>query len=106
MLHLATPYGEIVLKGGGLIGALVAVVAIVIGLYLLRSFGVYKLAKRQQLDKKFLSFIPLVWIYLMAKITKVNGFMGRRVKNFPLFAAILFSIAEFIAFNAARCYSI
>lgn len=97
MLHLATPYGEIVLKGGSLIAVFAIIAVIIIGLYLLRSFGVYTLAKRQQLDKKFLAFIPLVWIYLMAKVTKVNGFMGRRVKNFPLFATILFSIAEGLA---------
>ena len=98
MLHLATPYGEIVLKGGSLIAVLAVIAVIIIGLYLLRSFGVYTLAKRQGLDKRFLAFLPFVWIYLMAKVTKINAFMGRRVKNFPLFATILFSISEFIAF--------
>ena len=42
--------------------------AIVIAFYLLRSIGLFVLAKRQNVKHAYLAWIPLVWFYLLCKL--------------------------------------
>ncbi len=89
--------GELTISYGGVIALTVVFAVILLGLYALRSVGVFTLAKRVGVEKSWMAFIPFVWMWTMAKVTKINAFMGRKVKNFALIAVIIFSIAEVIA---------
>ena len=57
------------------------IMAIVIAFYLLRSFGVYKVSKRQQLKCLWLAFIPVGWLLLFTKVAGDIVFFGKRIKN-------------------------
>lgn len=79
---------------GGIIAILCVVLAIIAGLYLLRSFGIYTLAKRQQIDKAYLAWIPCAWIYTLCKIIgKVKTF-NTTFKKLALIFMIIFIVAQ------------
>ena len=69
------------------------VLAVVLAFYLLRSFAVWKLAKKQQLDKAFLAWIPLVWIYLACKLVGKSRIFGGTFEKFALLFTIIFTLA-------------
>ncbi len=66
--------------------------ALVIGFYLLRSFGVYKLAKNNGIDKAYLAFIPGVWIYTACLLVKEARFFRTSMGKVALIFTIIFSI--------------
>lgn len=78
------------------------IVAICIGLaislvfYLLRSFGLYTMAKKENLKSPYLAFIPIAWIYTATKLAGKVTFFGRKFKNFAGFALAVFAVAEII----------
>ena len=79
-----------------LIIAIISMV-ITIGLYRLRSFGLYTLAKKQGLKKTWLSFIPFLWIFIPAKLIGTIVIGRKAYKNFATFATIFFALNEIIA---------
>lgn len=77
---------------------IIAIISLVItiALYLLRSFGLYTLAKNQGLKKGWISFIPFVWIYVPAKIMGTIIIGRKPYKNFAIFATVFFALNEVI----------
>ncbi|MBE7087418.1 MAG: hypothetical protein E7369_03870 [Clostridiales bacterium] len=73
------------------------VVALVLALYVLRSIGVYKLARNSEsnLGKiAFLAWIPFAWIYVAGRLVGKVNFFGKPIKNFALLLVIVFSLTE------------
>ncbi len=77
-----------------------------IGLFLLQGAGLYVLAKRQNMGKRWLAFIPFVNIYYMGKIIGECHFFGQRMKNAGLYAMIaqILSTLVTVAYIAAEFY--
>ena len=82
-----------------LIGALVWTIANFCALFILQGIGLQKMAKRRNLQKRWLAFIPFANIYYMGKLAGECGFFGHRMKNAGLYAmiaqivSVLFSLA-------------
>ena len=72
------------------------ITAIVIAFYVLRSIGVYKLADKAGVDKKYLAFIPIAWVYPLSKIAGDVYFFGTKIKKFALCMLIIFLTAEIL----------
>lgn len=78
-----------------IIGAMISL-AIIITFYVLRSIGLYTLAKKNKLKNPYLAIIPFVWIYIAGQLSKTKVFFGRKVKHFSLFAVIFMSSVSLI----------
>ncbi|MCQ2387962.1 MAG: hypothetical protein MJ066_05930 [Clostridia bacterium] len=111
MINLITESGDyITLKNGTVILIAVLFAIFTIGFYLLRSFGLYNLAKHAKekkiKSKAYLSFIPCVWVYIAGKLAGKITLFGKEMKSYALTLSIVFTIGELamIAFNAI-CYA-
>lgn len=73
--------------------------AIILALYLLRSFAVFALAKRNETVKKvaYMAWIPFLWIYPTALLAGKVLFFGRPMKNFAIVMTVLFILNELFA---------
>ena len=70
---------------------------VVVGLYLLRSFGLYAMAKKENHKNPNLAFIPFVWIYTASLLAGKVSFFGKKFKNFAVIALVVFCLTEAIA---------
>lgn len=52
--------------------------------YLLRSFGVYKLAKNNGAKKAFMAFIPFVWVYPASQVVGNVRIFSKKINRFPI----------------------
>lgn len=87
---------------GGLVWTFAAVfLAVYVALYVLRSIGLYVLAKRNGLEAPYLAWIPFVWVYTAAKLCGSVRFFDKPFKHFALFAVLVCGIIEFITFVIA-----
>ena len=66
--------------------------AVIIALYLLRSIGLYKLAKAQNFNCKFLAYVPFAWIYVAVKLIQEGKFFGVSIKKLTLLFTIIVSV--------------
>ncbi len=76
-----------------LIGVLVAFIVILVAFYMLRSFGLYKLAKRRNFKNAWLSFIPIGWVYVAGLLAGEIIFFGARIKKFQIIALIVIGLS-------------
>lgn len=63
---------------------------VVLGFYALRSIGLFVLAKRQNINKAFIAFIPFVWIYIVCKLVGESRFFGTTISKLTLAITIIF----------------
>ena len=59
-----------------------------LALFLLQSFGLYFMAKKQNMPKRYLAFIPFANTWYMSKLAGKCTFFGRRMKNAGIYALI------------------
>lgn len=71
--------------------------AIMLAFYLLRSFGLYSLAKKNNVAKKWIAFIPFFWMYIACKLIKQGNFFNRPYQKIALIIAIVFTAGEVVA---------
>ena len=57
-------------------------------LFLLQAFGLYYMAKKQNMPKPYLAFIPFVSTWYMSKLAGKCTFFGRKMKNAGIYALI------------------
>lgn len=81
-----------------LLASLIGAVILWLPLYILYSIGLYKMAKGQNLKKKWMAFFPFVNTYYMGKIAGETNFFGKRMKNAGLYAMITEIVATTISF--------
>ncbi len=70
-----------------LVGALVSL-GILLILFVLQGFGLCAMAKRLNMRKKWLAFMPFANIYYMGKIVGECQFFGQKMKNIGLYTMI------------------
>ncbi len=75
-----------------------AVFGIYLALYLLRSIGLYVLAKRQGVKKAYLAWIPGVWLFVVCKLLGNARIFNQPVQSLAVLMTVVFSIAEFLTF--------
>lgn len=56
--------------------------------FILQGIGLYTMAKRRNIKRKFLAFIPGANIYYMGKLAGTSNFFGQKVKHMAVFAMI------------------
>lgn len=66
-------------------------------MYVLRSLGIYTLAKRNGVEHPFMAWIPCVWIFTACKLIREQLFFGKRYEKFALAFAIIFSAAQVLS---------
>ena len=71
---------------------------IVIAFYVLRSIGLYKLAKNNGYQKAFIAFIPCVWIWLLCKMVGEYNIFGMSFKKYALLFCIICSVVSVVQF--------
>ncbi len=71
-------------------------IAISIALYVLRSIGLYTLAKKQNVEKAYLAFIPCLWMYVAVKLIGNFRFFGMKKDKLALIFTIIFSVSELL----------
>lgn len=81
---------------GGVIAIVAVVIAIVLALYVLRSIGIFTLAKRQGVKHAFLAWIPFVWLYTVCKIIGNVKTFGSSFSRLALLFTITVAIAEIL----------
>ena len=64
--------------------------------YLLRSIGLFTLAKRQKVLHAWVSFLPLAWFYIACKLVGKSRFFNRPIEDTALILTIIFAVAELI----------
>ncbi len=57
-----------------------------LALFLLQSFGIYAMAKKQNAPNRYLAFIPFANTLYMSKLADKCTFFGRRMKNAGIYA--------------------
>lgn len=69
-------------------GAVLIGLGIWLILFVLQAIGLYTMAKRANMKKKFLAFIPFANIYYMGKLAGNCAVFGHKMKNAGLYAMI------------------
>ncbi len=69
-------------------GAVVIGLAIWISFFILQGVGLYTMAKRRGIKKRFLAFVPLANIYYMGKLAGECVVFGHKMKRAGLYAMI------------------
>ena len=87
-------FTSVTLPSGVIWSSLIISLVITLAFYLLRSFGLYILAKNQKVDKAFLAFIPGVWIYIACKIIGKARIFGKTFEQIAIWVAIIFTAFE------------
>ncbi len=72
--------------------------AVALAFYMLRSFGLYVMAKRKGLDKPYLAFIPCVWMFTACKLIGNVRTFGSTFKKLALAFTIIFSVGQVLNF--------
>ncbi len=68
--------------------------AVEIAFYVLRSIGVYTLAKRQKLEKAWFAFVPCLWFYTVCKLLKKQKFFGKSYEKIALWLVLVFGLTQ------------
>ena len=94
MIYLVSG-GNLVLMPNGWIWASVSVsLAVSLTFYVLRSIGIYKLAKNNGYAHAFLGWIPFAWIYLAGKMCGNVTFFGKKFGGFVVLLVTMFSVTQ------------
>lgn len=84
---------------GGLATIVCIVLAVQIALYVLRSLGIYTLAKRHGIKNAFIAWIPYAWIYTACKLigeTKIFGWAFEKLALIIMIIASTYGVFKFV----------
>ena len=96
MITFIGPEGESTILDKGIVWAsLFIMLAVFVAFYVLRSIGIYKLAKRQSIKNAFMAWLPFVWIYPLCLIIGESRFFGVTFKKIAVWVCLGFAIAQF-----------
>lgn len=96
MLYFQDSTGAIYLDltRGKALGIAVVPLLVTLLFYVLRSVGLFTLAKRKGLKKVWLSWIPCGWIYIACMLVGETRVFGISFKKAALWLAIIFAVGE------------
>ncbi len=91
-----------------IIWAVVGVTLAYAALYVLRSIGLYKLAKAQNFKFKIMAVLPLVWVYVAFRLVGESKYFGKPIAKLAIIFTIILSLAVLIniAYQAIIYYPI
>ncbi len=89
-------FTTISIKNGYIWAGLVVGLAIVLALYVLRSIGLFMLAKRQKVKNAFLAWIPFVWFYILCKLIGKSRLFNMPYEKIAIWLCIIFSASEIL----------
>ena len=69
-------------------------IAVTVTFYVLRSIGLYTLAKRNNVNAPFLAWFPGLWMYTACMLIGENKIFGAKIKNLAIMFAVFFSLSE------------
>ncbi len=70
--------------------------SLLIALFLLQGFGLYKMAKNRGLKNKALAFVPFVSLWYIGKLAGECNFFGQKVKRAGMYAMIAQIVATLL----------
>ena len=96
MLYFQDSTGAIYLDltRGKVLGIAVVPILVTLLFYVLRSLGLFTLAKRKRLKNVWLSWIPCGWIYIACMLVGETRVFGISFKKAALWLAIIFAVGE------------
>ena len=71
-------------------------IAVTLVFYLLRSIGLFTLAKRKGIKHAFVAWIPCFWMYIACKLIGKARFFGKPMEKIAVWLAIIFTVSELI----------
>lgn len=86
-------YGSAIVSTGAVITFSLILLAVYIAFYVLRSIGLYTLAKNQGVDKPYIAFIPCVWMFTACKLIGKVRYFGSTAEKLAVWASVIFSCA-------------
>ena len=96
MITILTDGFPVEIEAGAVITALIINLLVAVGFYLLRSIGLYTLAKNQGVKGAFMAWIPCVWIYVACKIVKDTKVFNITLDKLAIWFTIIFSVTELL----------
>ena len=99
MLYFQDSTGAIYLDltRGKALGIAVVPLLVTLLFYVLRSVGLFTLAKRKGLKNVWLSWIPCGWIYIACMLVGETRVFGISFKKAALWLAIIFAVGELLS---------
>lgn len=95
MLHLYDGFSNPTVSQGEVIAYVAIASAITIALYILRSIGLFVMAKRASVKRAYIAWIPVIWIFIACKLigNKVL-FMGKPISKLAVIFCVIFAVSE------------
>ena len=78
---------------GTIIAVALAIFAVFVAFYVLRGFGLYRLAKRYNLAHPLLAWFPFTWVYVVGLLLGDVAVFGKKFDKFALVAFIVFTVS-------------
>ncbi len=74
--------------------------------FILQGIGLFVMAKKRGMKRKWMAFVPFVNIYYMGKLAEECSFFGHKMKNAGVYAMVAQILATMmaLAFVLAECY--
>lgn len=94
MLYLVDGEYIALFPSGWLWGGLAIGLAVFIAFYVLRSIGIYTLAKRGGYKNAYLGWIPFAWIYLAARLCGNVTFFGKKINSFAVILVVFYTVTQ------------
>ena len=70
------------------------IVAVVVAFYVLRSVALFTMAKRANVDKAVLAWIPCLWLYIACKLIGNAKMFGKTFSQLAVVFCVIFSVAQ------------
>ncbi len=99
MLKIIGDFVPLEISRTALIIAVILMLILPISFYVLRTIGVYKLAKREKLKTAFMAFLPFVWLYPAIILVKESKLFRSTLGKWAIAFVIVFSLAQIITFT-------
>lgn len=98
MIYFNSTFGEQALGATELIIMAIFTFAMPIAFYVLRTIGVFMLARKAKLKTAFMAFFPGLWIYPFAMLIKEIRFFKSTIKKWAIAFVIVYTLTLSLAF--------
>ena len=101
MITFIDEYGATVSLGiKSVVGVGIGYALVAIVFYLLRSFGLYKLATRHNIKKAKLAFVPCLWLYVACKLVSESRFFTKPFDKIAGLLTTIYTVAKVLVLVA------
>ena len=101
MITFIDEYGTAITLGiKTMLGISLGYALIAVVFYLLRSFGLYKLATRHNIKKAKLAFVPCLWLYVACKLVSESRFFAKPFDKIAGLLTTIYTVANVLVLVA------